>query len=43
MSASDDMDIERLLAAAGFDFAVVQRCPLVGCEICDADEVPAAA
>ena len=41
--APETIDIEQLLAAAGLDFTVVERCPVVGCEICDAAEVPVAA
>lgn len=42
-AAPESIDIEQLLVAAGFDFAVVERCPVAGCEICDAAEVPFAA
>lgn len=43
MNASESIDIEQLLATAGVDFTVVERCPVAGCEICDADDVPVAA
>ena len=35
--------IEELLAAAGFDFTVVDRCPYQACELCSRDDLPAAA
>lgn len=35
--------LENLLAAAGFDFSVVDRCPHPGCDICSKDELAAAA
>lgn len=35
--------LENLLAAAGFDFSVVDRCPDPGCEICTDGELAAAA
>ena len=35
--------VEQLLAEAGFDFIVVERCPVVGCEVCDASHLPVAA
>jgi hypothetical protein len=37
------MDIEKLLADAGFDFTVVDRCPDPVCVICDGTGIPAAA
>lgn len=43
MSTQENLDVEQLLAEAGFNFTVVERCPASGCEICDADEVPVAA
>lgn len=41
--APESIYIEQLLSSAGFDFTVVERCPVDGCEICDAGEVPVAA
>ena len=43
MSTTNTLDIEQMLAEAGFDFAVVERCPVAGCEICDADDIKVAA
>ena len=43
MNTSENLEIEQLLAAAGIDFTVVERCPLPGCEVCDADDYPVAA
>jgi hypothetical protein len=35
--------IEDLLEAAGFDFAIVQRCPETGCHLCSQTDLAAAA
>lgn len=43
MSTTNTPEIDQLLAEAGIDFAVVDRCPVVGCEICDADDIKIAA
>ena len=43
MSATNANDIEQLLAQAGFDFTVVERCPVAGCEVCDPGQFFAAA
>mgnify|MGYP001812446263 FL=1 len=43
MSTSANLGIEQLLAEAGFDFTAVERCPVVGCEVCDADDFRVAA
>ena len=43
MSAPEYVDIEDLLAAAGIEFAVVDRCPHPGCELCRDKGLPAAA
>jgi hypothetical protein len=45
MSATTDefTDIERLLTEAGLSFTIVDHCPDPACEICAAQEVPAAA
>ena len=43
MSTQENFDVEQLLAEAGFDFAVVERCPVAGCEVCDAGNLPVAA
>ena len=43
MSTQENLDIEQLLTEAGLDFTVVERCPVAGCEVCDADNLPAAA
>ena len=43
MSTQETIDTEQLLAEAGLDFTVVERCPVVGCEVCDADHVRIAA
>jgi hypothetical protein len=40
---SSDSDVEQLLAAAGFDFTVVSRCPDPACPICAARDLSAAA
>lgn len=37
------VDIEQLLADAGIEFTVVDRCPDPACEICARRDVPAAA
>jgi len=38
-----EQSIEELLEAAGFDFAVVERCPDPDCELCASPEFPIAA
>jgi hypothetical protein len=43
MSTANTLDLEQMLADAGLDFSVVERCPVVGCEICDADDIKVAA
>jgi hypothetical protein len=43
MNTTNGPDIEQLLAEAGFDFDVVERCPVTGCEICDAGDIKVAA
>ena len=43
MSTPEKLDIEQLLAEAGFDYTVLERCPVAGCEVCDAGHLPAAA
>ena len=43
MSNTNAFDLEQTLADAGFVFAVVERCPVAGCEICDADDIKVAA
>ena len=43
MNAPETQDIEQLLAEAGFDFTVVERCPVAGCEVCDTGHTLAAA
>lgn len=42
-TAPRTVDIEQLLAEAGFAFAVVDRCPDPECEVCTGRDVPAAA
>ncbi|MDJ0663405.1 MAG: hypothetical protein QNJ75_02515 [Acidimicrobiia bacterium] len=39
----DKMSIEELLAAAGFSFTVVERCPDSACAVCRGNEVARAA
>lgn len=43
MSTSEPETIEQLLAEAGIDYAIVDRCPHPTCEVCTGHEVPAAA
>jgi len=40
---SETGDIEQLLADAGIDFAVVDRCPDPACQVCAGRDVSAAA